>query len=299
VTITATNASGTSTSTLTFVIAPQLYARIADFSARAISGPGSDTLIVGFVTSGNGKILLVRGIGPTLASFGITSPLADPKLMLNGTDGLIATNSAWQTNSSGQAQGPLITATDTQVGAFALPSGSADTALVTGVGQGAYTASILSPDGTSGVALAEIYDADVSPVPVGRLVNVSARMNVTPGQGTLIAGLVIEGNIPQTVLVRGVGPTLASFGVAGVLSDPQITVLSGSTKLASNAGWGTGASTAAQLSGAAAQVGAFPLPSGSKDSALLITLQPGAYTVEVTSVSNANGVALIEVYDTQ
>ena len=87
----------------------------------------------------------------------------------------------------------------------------------------------------------------------------------------------------------------------GVLADPQITVFSGSTQIASNANWnnGTGASSAAQLVSTSAEVGAFPLPSGSKDAALIVTLQPGPYTVQVTSVSGATGVALIEVYDTQ
>jgi hypothetical protein len=185
------------------------------------------------------------------------------------------------------------------LGAFTLPNGSADTALMATVGEGAYTASIGSPNGSTGVALVEIYDADTASNPSARLTNVSARMNVAPGQGMLIAGLVIQGNIPQTVLIRGDGPVLSSFGVTGVLADPQIAVFSGSTQLASNAGWGTGSSTAAQISAASQQVGAFPLPSGSADSALLVTLQPGAYTVEVTSVSGASGVALVEVYDTQ
>lgn len=299
VTVTATNSSGTTSSTLTVTIAPLSYSRIANFSARAMSGAGSDTLIVGFVVSGNAKSLLVRGIGPGLAAFGVTAPLTDPMLTLDGSAGMVATNSSWQTGSSGQSQAGVITATDTQVGAFALSVGNADAALVTTVNAGAYTASILSPNGSSGVALAEIYDADVAPYPSARLVNVSARMNVTAGQGTLVAGLVIEGNIPQTVLIRGVGPGLTAFGVTGVLADPQITVLSGNSQVASNAGWGTGVSTAAQLSAAAAQVGAFPLPAGSKDSAVLVTLQPGAYTVVVTSVSGATGVALVEVYDTQ
>jgi hypothetical protein len=299
VTVSATNAGGTNTSTLTIVIGSPLFARIANFSARAVSGTGADTLIVGFVVSGNGKNLLVRGVGPTLAAFGIASPLSDPVLTLNGPSGLIATNSGWQTSSGGQAQGPLITASDTQVGAFALASGSADSALLATVNQGVYTASVLSPNGTSGVALTEIYDADTSPNPASRLVNVSARMNVTAGQGTLIGGLVIEGNTTKTVLIRGIGPTLATFGMTGVLPDPQITVFSGGAQVAANTGWGTGITTAAQLTSASALVGAFPLPSGSKDSALLITLQPGAYTVEVTSVSGATGVALIEVYDTQ
>jgi hypothetical protein len=298
VTITATNGSGTSSFDLTFTIAGG-YARISNFSARAISGPGSDTLIVGFVVSGNGKNLLLRGVGPALAAYGISNPLSDPTLTLDGSGVMMATNSSWQTSSSGQAQGPSITAADNQVGAFALPNGSADAALLETVNDGAFTASIVSLNGSSGVALAEIYDADTSSTPSSRLVNVSARMNVSGGQGTLIAGLVIAGNIPQTVLIRGDGPALSSFGVTGVLADPQISLFSGGTMMASNAGWGSGASTAAQISDASAQVGAFALPSGSKDAALLVTLQPGAYTVEVTSVSGATGVALVEVYDTQ
>jgi len=299
VTVTAANGSGTTTSTLTISIAQALFSRISNFSARAISGTGSDTLIVGFVVSGNGKNLLVRGIGPTLATFGVPGPLQDPMLTLDGSGGVVGTNSAWQTSSSGQAQGALVTAADTQVGAFALPSGSADAALMATVNQGAYTASILSPNGSSGVALVEIYDADVTPNPASRLVNVSARTNVAPGQSTFIGGLVIKGTTPEMVLIRGDGPSLSSFGVIGALSDPQISIFSGSTQIASNAGWGTGTDTAAQINAADAQAGAFPLVAGSKDSALLMTLQPGAYTIVVTSVSNGSGVALVEVYDLQ
>ena len=298
VTISATNGAGTTNSTLTISIAGQT-SRIVNFSARAWAGTNSETFAVGFYVVGNGKNLLVRGVGPTLADFGIPSPLSDPVLTLTGSAGTIGTNSAWQTNSSGQAQGPLITATDSQVGAFALPNGSADTALVVTVNQGSYSANISSPNGATGVALAEIYDADTSPNPASHLANVSARTNVTPGQGTLIAGMVIEGSGPVTVLVRAVGPTLSDFGIVGALTDPEITVYSNGAPLASNAGWGTGTSTAQQLSTTAAMVGAFALPTGSGDSALLITLQPGSYTFAVTSVSNSSGVALIEVYDTQ
>jgi hypothetical protein len=111
---------------------------------------------------------------------------------------------------------------------------------------------------------------------------------------------VIGGTTAKTVLIRGVGPTLSEFGVTGVLADPQIGVFSGATEIDSNAGWGTsGSMTAAQLSAVFAEVGAFALPAGSKDSALVLTLQPGAYTVQVSSVSGSDGVALIEVYDTQ
>jgi len=298
VTITAANSSGTTTGTLTITIGSTPYARMSNFSARAISGPGSQAMIVGFVVSGS-KNLLVRGVGPSLASFGIAGPLNDPNLTLFGPNGAIATNNAWQTSSSGQAQGALITAADTQVGAYALTSGSADAALLATVNQGPYTTNLLSPNGSTGVALTEIYDADTAANPVARLINVSALMSVGTGQRTLIAGLVIAGNIPQTVLIRGVGPGLTGFGVSGVMPDPQISVFTPTAQLAANAGWGTGTSSAAQLSAAAALVGAFPLAAGSKDSALLVTLPPGAYSVEVTSVSGTTGVALIEVYDTQ
>ena len=122
-------------------------------------------------------------------------------------------------------------------------------------------------------------------------------MNVTGGDGVLIAGFVIGGNASKTVLVRGIGPSLSQFGIAGVMPDPQIAVFSGATQIASNSGWETGTSTRGQIAATSAQVGAFPLPSGSKDAALLITLPPDNYTVEVTSLSNTIGVALVEVYD--
>jgi len=115
----------------------------------------------------------------------------------------------------------------------------------------------------------------------------------------LIAGFSIAGNAPKTMLIRGVGPGLSAFGVSGILADPQIAVFLGSTQVASNDNWETGTSTAAQISAASAQVGEFPLSPGSKDAALLITLQPGSYTVVVTGVGNTTGVALVEVYDTQ
>ncbi len=296
-TIQATNSTGTNSIILTITIAPQPSSRIVNFSARALSGPGDQTLILGFVVAGNGKNLLIRGIGPSLSLFGVVNTLADPFLTLYGATGAGATNDNWQTTSAGQDQGALIAATAARVGAFPLPNGSKDSSLLFTVDSGAHTTGLVRPNSTTGVALIEIYDTDL--ISVSRLINVSARMNVTAGEGTLIAGLVIAGNAPKTVLVRGVGPTLSALGVSGVLADPQITVFSGNTQIAANDNWEIGASTPAVLSAVSAQVGAFALQSGSKDAALLLTLQPGIYTVQVTGVGNTTGVALIEVYDTQ
>jgi len=298
VTLTAINGACTSAPVyLVINISPAASSRITAFSARALSGPGDQALILGFAVAGNNKNLLVRGIGPTLASFGLSNVLADPLLTLLGSSGVIATNDDWQINSSGQNQSSLIAATAAQVGTFALPNGSKDSALLATVNNGVYTTSLFRPNGTTGIALTEIYDTDQT---LGaRLMSASARMNVTPGDGALIAGLVIAGNAPKTVLIRGIGPTLSTFGVTGVLADPQIAVFSGSTQIANNDNWEVGTSTVAQIVNATAQVGEFPLPSGSKDAALLVVLQPGIYTVIVTGVGNTTGVALVEVYDIQ
>jgi PKD repeat protein len=298
VTLLATNAAGTSSSLLTLTIAPMPTSRLVNFSARALSGPGDQSLIMGFVVVGNGKNLLVRGIGPTLATFGVINELQDPLLSLFNGQSVIATNDDWQTNSGGPTVGALIATTAARVGAFALPNGSKDAALLFTVNNGAHTTGLLRPDAnsTTGVALVEIYDTDTTAD--SRLVNVAARMNVTPGEGTLIAGFSIGGNAPKTVLIRGVGPVLSGFGVSGVLTDPTIAVYSGRSLMAANDNWEVGTRSATELRDVSVRVGAFALPAGSRDAALLITLPPGLYTVQVTGVGNTSGIALVEIYDT-
>src|SRR6185436_12659650 len=108
-------------------------------------------------------------------------------------------------------------------------------ALLMVVNDGAHTTGLVRPNGSTGIALVEIYDTDTAST--GRLMNVSARMYVTTGEGTLIGGLVISGNAPKTVLIRGVGPSLAQFAVGGVLADPKITLYAGSAAIASNDNW--------------------------------------------------------------
>ncbi len=301
ITLSATNANGTTVSSVILTVTgpvPAASSRIVNFSARALSGPGNQTLITGFVVAGENKNLLVRAAGPALTAFGVTNALADPLLTLYGTSGAtIASNDDWQINSAGQVGGALIAATSSRVGAFALSNGSKDAAMLQTVGSGAHTTSLVRANSTTGVALTELYDLDGSAT--SRLINVSARMNVSPGEGTLIAGLVISGNAPKTVLIRAVGPGLAPFGVTDMLADPQIVVFSGSARTAANDDWSTGSTSAVEISAMAAKVGAFALVNGSKDAALILTLQPGSYTMQVIGAANTSGVALVEVYDTQ
>ena len=131
-----------------------------------------------------------------------------------------------------------------------------------------------------------------------RFVNLAVRSRVGGGDEALITGFVIGEGLARTVLIRAVGPTLGAdpFNVPGVLARPVLTLFRGAQALATNTGWGS-AANAAEIRGAAARSGAFALPERSLDSALLVTLSPGPYTVQVTGVAGATGVALAEVYE--
>jgi hypothetical protein len=145
----------------------------------------------------------------------------------------------------------------------------------------------------------EVYDAD-QPASggSGRLINLSVRAQVGLDANVLIPGLVVGAGASKTLLLRAVGPTLgaAPFNVAGVLAQPVLTLFSGSLAVATNTAWNS-AGNAAEIRAAARAVGAFPLPEGSRDSAMLVTLPSGAYTLQVTGANQTTGVALVEVYE--
>lgn len=122
-----------------------------------------------------------------------------------------------------------------------------------------------------------------------RMINLSSRVRLAGPSAVLITGFVIGGTDAKQVAVRGVGPTLSSFGVTGAMADPVLRIYSGSTLVAENDNWSAvDAATFARL-------GAFALPPGSKDAAVVLTLKPGAYTAQVSG--SAAGVALAEIYD--
>ncbi len=131
-----------------------------------------------------------------------------------------------------------------------------------------------------------------------RLVNLSSRAKVGAGEKLLITGLVIGGTAPKPVLVRAIGPGLGALGVNRVLANPKIRIEKTGTLIAENDDWSQ-ASDPAAITAAASRVGAFALAAGSKDAALLTTLSPGVYTVQVTAsgATTPDGVAMAEIYD--
>jgi hypothetical protein len=258
-------------------------AALANLSIRSNAGTGSQTLIVGFAIAGGGKPVLVRAIGPGLAPFNVTGALPDPRLDLNrvGVASPIDTNDNWSAQAS---------AAFARVGAFGLTTGSRDSAILTTLEANSYTAQVNDVGGATGVALVEVYDTE--PGSAAKLVNISARSEVGMSGGVLIAGFNVSGNGPRTLLIRGIGPSLTGFGVTGALADPRLDLFASgtTTPLASNDNWESSSSEVFS------RIGAFNLPSGSRDAVLLVTLNPGTYTVQVSGVANSTGIALVELY---
>jgi hypothetical protein len=262
---------------------------LANLSSRGGSHDGADTMIAGFVVRDGTLPVLLRAVGPTLADFGVNDPMSDPSIALvDQQNQTLASNDDWHDPDGVTAEQM------TAVGAFALPDDSKDAAL-------RYTADkpitmlINSTDSSRKVALAELY-VESGPA-TGHLVNLATRGPVGTGTDVLIGGFVLSGTQPRRCLVRAVGPTLANFGVPGVLDDPQLQVFrSGeTTPLASNDDWSVSPNSLT-VTQAGSLSGAFSLEADSRDAALVLTLDPGAYTTVISGVNDTTGVALVEVY---
>ena len=134
-----------------------------------------------------------------------------------------------------------------------------------------------------------------------RLANVASRALTGPGQSAHVLGFVVSGARPKAMLVRGVGPALTPFGITNALPDPSLTIFNAAGQAVfTNNDWSgsvAGAATAAELATAATRAGAFALPANSRDAALLVQLDPGAYTAVVSDASGATGVSLVEVHE--
>jgi len=269
---------------------------LRNLSTRGQVGTGNNVLIAGFVVGGTTpKQVLVRAIGPTLSGFGITGALADSQVELFRGTTRVALNDNWN-------NAPALSAAASVVGAFPLAANSLDAVILALLDPGAYTAQVSGTGGRTGVALVELYDVDtVTAFSPQKVTNVSTRGVVGTGENILIAGFVVGGTTPKRVLVRGVGPGLASLLPAGsnpgALTDPILQIIrSDRTVVRENDNWETG-NDAALVIAATTSVGGFPLARGSRDSVILISLPPGTYSATVSGVGGATGVGIVEVYE--
>ena len=287
-------ASTRSSAAVLVVAAPSTVARLSNLSIlTSLSGAG-DSFTLGYVVGGAGtsgtKPLVIRAVGPSLTPLGVGGALANPKLETFAGATKTGENDNWGGGT------PLFNAMDA-VGAFRFTGpASLDAAVATSVALGDNSVKVTPVGNLSGAVIAEIYDGNPAAsfsVATPRLVNVSVLKNI----GTsLTAGFVIGGTGTRTLLIRAVGPTLgaAPFNVPGVVADPQLVLFNGaSARIGDNDNWGGDAALTAAFN----SVGAFALPAASRDAALLVTLQPGNYSVQVSGVGGTTGVAIVEVYE--
>ncbi|MGH7945142.1 MAG: immunoglobulin domain-containing protein [Opitutaceae bacterium] len=293
-TLVATNSVGSTTSNvaeLSFAFSNP--GRLINLSIRTSLAAGGDSFTMGYVVGGSGtsgaKPLVIRVAGPSLTQLGVPGALDDPQMELFAGPTKTGENDNWGGT-------PALANAMAGVGAFPFTGTlSRDAAAAVNINSSDNSVRVSAVGTGSGEVIAELYDATPTTsfsASTPRLVNVSVLKHLGTG---VTAGFVIGGATAKTVLIRAVGPTIgaAPFNVSGVVLDPQLTLFSGQTSIGTNNNWGgTGPLTAAF-----AQVGAFPLPATSLDAAVLATLLPGNYTVQVSGVGNTTGVAIVEVYE--
>ncbi len=287
--------------------------RLVNLSTRTKISYVGDNFALGFNIGGGAEraTLLIRGIGPALAKFGLDTAISAPRLEVNDNTGrLIASNERWDA-PGGSATAAQIAAAAAGVGAFALTAGDLDTAvLLTNLAPGSYTATIKGINGSTGDVLAEVYDVSKNST---RLTNLSTIAQIANPGDLLIPGIVIQGTAPRTLLVRAVGPGLGDFGIPAnaVVTDPLISVLNAAgTAVDTNNNWTPGGT--ATLTAVFPAVGAFPLKlTNPSDAALVTSVTAGNYTLQAgaapinpnapvnpnAAAVNATGTVIVEVYE--
>lgn len=282
-TVVATGFGGSTTSAPALVsVLPSFTGGIQRGLLQAPSGTADLPLTTTFTIEGkHSKPVLIRAVGPTLATLGVSGYLPDPVLTVySGVKTVAGTNDNWEDNG----QGPAIAAATTKLGIYPLATGSKDAALLQSFNPGTYRVSV-GPASTTGLVSLEVYEVDEEP----RIVYLATRASV-PSGGGMIQGLTV--GAPQagrSYLIRALGPSL---GLPGQLGDPRLAIYSGNTLLASNDDWGGDAAIAA----ASLTAGLPPLSSTSKDAALLFTPpQAGTYTIQVSGLNAAGGLALVDI----
>jgi uncharacterized delta-60 repeat protein len=255
-------------------------ASFQNLSARAHVFTGEQILIVGFIIEGSeSKMVLIRGLGPSLAALGVPSPLANPTLSLyDHTATLVATNDNWKNTQQAQIEATGLA-----------PSNDFEAAILVTLSPGTYTAFLQGKGATTGIGLAEIYDVD--PSVNAQATNLSARGFVGTGNDVLIGGIIIRGltGSMQRVLVRALGPSLTSGGVTSPLANPVLSLHDANGNvIANNDNWQDSQQADIAATGKA--------PPSTKESAILALLAPGNYTAIVTGKNGTTGVGLIEFY---
>jgi hypothetical protein len=263
---------------------PTTPAQLQNISTRARVLTGDNVLIGGFIITGTDpKRVIVRALGPSIKVNGttISGALQDPTLELHSGNGtLLFSNDDWRDAPN---------AAEIQSTGLAPPDDRESAILMTLV-PGNYTTIVRGKNGT-GIGLVEVYDLDTAAT--SKLANLSTRAFVDTGNNVVIAGFVLGNNSGNDhVVIRGLGPSLSSFGIPGALADPTLELRDDNgTLLIADDDWQDNGAQAAEI------IAAGLAPCNPKESAIAATLPPGSYTAILRGVNNGTGVGLVEVYD--
>lgn len=254
-------------------------AKLLNIATRLRVERGQDALIGGFIITGSApKRVIIRALGPSLASRGITGGVDDPTLELFRPDGS-EFNDNWRTSQQDEIIGTTLQPSDDREAAIVAT-------LEPGVG---YTAVVRGAADTTGVGLVEVYDLDATAP--STLANISTRGLVQMGENVMIGGVIIGGDQPAKVLVRAIGPSLGNAGVEGALQDPTLELYTANGAVIMNDDW-----RATQEGDILATT--VP-PSNNREAAIVATLPAGNYTAIVRGKADTTGVALVEAYNLQ
>ena len=256
---------------------PPIPAKAANLSTRAAVGVGENASILGVIITGDiSKKVVIRGLGPSLRSHGLSGVLADPQLTLYDDSGnRVARNDNWKDSQMNEiSQSGLA------------PSNDLESAIVRTLAPGRYTAALRGKNGGTGIGLVEVYDDDDSSA---ALANLSTRGFVGTGDDVLIGGLIIgEGDSPL-IVVRALGPSLASKGVTNPLLDPTLQLHDANgTLIRENNDWQDTQGQAIRAT--------LLQPTDDREAVMVAFLPPGHYTAIVRGQNDTTGVALVEAY---
>lgn len=245
---------------------------------------GDQVGIGGLIITGTApKQIILRAIGPSLSDSGIPNGLPDPVLELHGPGGFVTiTNDNWKDTQQSEIEATGIP-----------PIDDLESAIITTLTPGPYTAIVRDKTNSRGMALIEVYDLDQGGA--SKLANLSTRALVTTGDDIVISGFLLrEDNLTDHIVVRGIGPSLAPdiFPITAVLADPRLELrnLNGELIFA-NDNWADDPWQAAGLR----VIGLAP--TNYFESAISATLPPGLYTVLLSGMNNGTGIGLIEIYE--
>lgn len=259
---------------------PRFPAQSLNISTRTnVLNGDNNALIGGFILTGpDSKFVIIRGIGP---SSGVPGALADPTLELFRDNTSIAMNNNWKDTQQSVIEGTGLP-----------PGNDLEAAIVQVLTPGSYTAVLRGNGGGTGIGLVEAYDLN-SASTNSRLANISTRGLVQTGNNVMIGGIILGGGTgANTVLVRAIGPSLGSFGIANALSDPTLGLYDNQGMLIRfNDDWRQNQQAEIQATGLS--------PTNILESALIEILPPGNYTAIVAGYQGATGVGLVEVYNLQ